>query len=145
MFENCTSLTSIDVSNWDVSNVTYMSGMFGRCTSLTSIDVSNWDVFNVTYMSGMFGRCTSLTSIDVSNWDVSNVTYIDNMFVNCTSLTTIDGWSSLSPNLQDNVDFGANLAKYTPGGAAEAGRTLLTDAVVDGGHAWSITDAGPTA
>jgi hypothetical protein len=52
------------------------------------------------------------------------------------------GWSSLTPNLQNNVNFGANLAKYTPGGAAEAGRVLLTNAVVDGGHNWTINDGG---
>ncbi len=143
----CPNLTTIDVSNWNVSNVTNMMGVFNACESLTTIDVSNWNVSNVTDMTGMFLNCLSLTTIDVSNWNISNVTDMDGIF-NGIPLDTssydalLIGWSSLTPNLQNNVNFGANLAKYTPGGAAEAGRVLLTNAVVDGGHNWTINDGG---
>jgi len=149
-FWNCASLTSIDVSNWNVGKLIGMDTMFGGCSLLTSIDVSNWNVSNVIDMYGVFSDCTSLTNIDVSNWDISNVNNLINMFNN-TPLDTpsydalLIGWSSLSPDLNNSLTLGANLARYTPGGAAEAGRTLLTDAVIDGGHAWSINDAGPTS
>ena len=76
-------LKSIDVSNWDVSNVTDMYCMFDSCLSLESIDVSKWDVRHVKNMSGMFYRCESLESIDVSNWDVRNIRDIKNMFNGC--------------------------------------------------------------
>ena len=76
-------LKSIDVSNWDVSNVTDMYCMFDSCLSLESIDVSNWDVRNVVYMSNMFEDCSSLESIDVSKWDVSNVRNMSDMFKDC--------------------------------------------------------------
>ena len=82
MFQICSSLNKIDVSNWDVSNVTDMKAMFNKCSSLTSIgDLSNWDVSNVTDMSYMFQSCLSLTSIgDLSNWNVSKVTDMSFMF-----------------------------------------------------------------
>ena len=76
-------LESIDVSNWDVSNVKDMYGMFNLCSSLKSIDVSNWDVSNVRSMEGMFYKCNSLEYIDVSNWDVSNVENMFSMFCGC--------------------------------------------------------------
>ena len=37
MFNDCTSLTSLDLSGWNMSNVTSMYNMFRGCTSLTSI------------------------------------------------------------------------------------------------------------
>ena len=42
MFVGCTGLTSIDVSNWDTSNVTNMSMMFSGCTNLTEIYWKNF-------------------------------------------------------------------------------------------------------
>ena len=37
MFSGCTSLTSLDLSGWDTSNVNDMSDMFKNCTSLKTI------------------------------------------------------------------------------------------------------------
>lgn len=71
MFKNCSSLTSIDVSNWDTSNVTSMRYMFDNCSSLTSIDVSNWNTSNVTDMSGMFRGCNNLKLIKTP-YNISN-------------------------------------------------------------------------
>ena len=45
-----------DISNWDTSNVTYMTGMFSGASVFNS-DISNWDTSNVTYMASMFLRC----------------------------------------------------------------------------------------
>ena len=92
-----------DISQWDVSNVTNMSGMF--MYSKFNGDISQWDVSNVTDMSGMFydstfngdisqwdvSNVTSMNSVfydsrfngDISQWDVSNVTYIQNIFKKC--------------------------------------------------------------
>ena len=90
MFSQCQSLTSLDVSNFDTSNVTNMSYMFYLCYSLTSLDLSNWDTSNVTNMYGMFYSCNNLASLDVSNFDTSNVTDMNYMFYNCKSLTSLD-------------------------------------------------------
>ena len=90
MFYNCNSLTSLDVSNWDTSNVTDMSSMFFHCSDLISLDVTNFDTSNVTDMSSMFSYCNSLTSLDLSNWDTSNVTDMSYMFRACNKLTSLD-------------------------------------------------------
>ena len=90
MFQNCSSLTSLDISNFDTSNVTIMDWMFAYCSSLTSLDISNFDTSKVTNMSCMFYNCSSLMSVDLSNFDTSKVTDISYMFFYCSSLTSLD-------------------------------------------------------
>ena len=70
-----------DISSWDVSNVTNMSGMFSGCESFNQ-DISDWDVSNVTNMENMFYNCSKFNQ-DISSWDVSNVKDKHLMFVNC--------------------------------------------------------------
>ena len=74
---------NLDVSSWDVSQVTNMSWMFSGARSVNP-DVSNWDVSQVTNMDSMFIGATSANP-DVSNWDVSQVTNMDSMFRGATS------------------------------------------------------------
>ena len=90
MFNGCSSLTSFDLSNFNTSKVTDMYAMFASCNSLTSLDLSNFDTSKVTDMSSMFGFCQSLTTLDLSNWDTSNVNSTPGMFAGCSSLTTLD-------------------------------------------------------
>ena len=90
MFYNCTSLTSVDTSNWDTSNVINMQAMFQNCRSLTSLDTSNWNTRNVTITSNMLQNCSKLESFDLSNKDCSKVTSTSNMFANCSNIRTID-------------------------------------------------------
>ena len=90
MFWGCKSLQVLNVSNWNVSNVTNMSNMFWGCKSLQTLNVSNWDVSNVKIMKNMFHSCELLQTIDVSNWDVSNVQNMGSMFNNCSSLETLN-------------------------------------------------------
>ena len=89
MFRNCNGLTSLDLSNFDTSNVTSMNWMFYNCNYLTSLDLSNFDTSNVTTMSYMFYKYSGLTSLDLSSFDTSNVTRMDGMFQYC-SLTSLD-------------------------------------------------------
>ena len=79
-FFDCTSLTSLNLSNLDTSNVRNMSNMFYLCTSLTSLNLSNLDTSNVRDMNGMFNGCTSLTSLDLSSFKTSFVTNMEYMF-----------------------------------------------------------------
>ena len=69
------------IGNWDVSNVTDMSGMFANeCEDFHNFnqDISQWDVSNVTDMSYMFSMANF--NQDISQWDVSNVTKMSSMF-----------------------------------------------------------------
>ena len=90
MFSSCSNLPSLNVSNFNTSNVTNMSNMFQNCSSLANLNVSNFDTSNVTNMKAMFSGCNNLPSLDVSNFDTSNVTNMFEMFYNCKNLTSIN-------------------------------------------------------
>ena len=90
MFDGCSNLTSIDLSNFNTNNVNNMKRMFYECSSLTTIDLSNFNTNNVTDMANMFLGCSSLTTIDLSNFNTNNVTNMASMFYECSSLTNID-------------------------------------------------------
>ena len=116
MFYGCSGLTSLDVSNFNTSNVVTMSyavdsvfystapdgrrykwynkymlmGMFAGCSSLTSLDLSSFNTSQVTDMRGLFDGCKSLTSLNVSSFNTSNVKHMDAMFRGCSSLTSLD-------------------------------------------------------
>ena len=112
-------IASLDLSAWDVSQVTTMQSMFaimssGWIGSLTELDVSTWDTSsltdmthmfigvniehldlthfdtsNVTSMFNMFG-VSSFTTLDISTWDTGNVTTISSMFSNARVTNPID-------------------------------------------------------
>ncbi|MCD8027977.1 MAG: BspA family leucine-rich repeat surface protein [Erysipelotrichaceae bacterium] len=56
--------------------------MFQFCELLTSLDLSNFDTSNVTDMNCMFAGCVSLTDLDVTI-DKSSVEDDEDMFYNC--------------------------------------------------------------
>ena len=90
MFLDCNSITKIDLSNFDTSQVTNMYGMFDGCSSLTSLNLSKFDTSKVTDMYRMFYGCSSLTSLNLSNFDTSQVTLMNSMFYGCSSLTSLN-------------------------------------------------------
>ena len=86
-------IDNIDVSNWDVSNVINMEGLFNNCKKF-NCDLSKWDVSNVKDMSYMFYNCGNF-DCDLSNWDVSNVTNMYTMFEGCSKFKGkgLDNWN----------------------------------------------------
>lgn len=140
MFRGAISFND-DISNWDVSNVTNMSGMFDRARSfngdLSSWNVSNvttmkdmfyfannfngnidnWDVSNVISMNSMFSGANSFNG-DLSSWDVSNVTNMHSMFWNATSFNgDISNWDVSNVNFmgfmfRDASSFNQDLSSW---------------------------------
>ena len=99
MFFKCKSLTRLDFSNFNTSNITNMRGMFYYCESLTQLDLNNFNTSHVTNMHEMFSGCESLIQLDLSSFDISNVTNMSDMFFYCEKLTTIyisDKWKTNS-------------------------------------------------
>lgn len=100
MFNNCISLVSLDLSNFDTRNVTSMYAMFCMWNNdsdselennLNSIKFGeNYVTSNVTNMRSMFAGLIKLQNLDVSNFDTSNVTTMYHMFNKCSSLTELD-------------------------------------------------------
>ncbi|MDB7102743.1 bacterial Ig-like domain-containing protein [Enterococcus mundtii] len=61
-------MTSLDISNFDTSSVTYMGEMFYAMTNLTFLDLSNFETPNLTNMMGMFSYA-GIKSLDISNFN----------------------------------------------------------------------------
>lgn len=101
MFYECDSLTNLDLSSLDTSNVIYMGEMFDSCTSLTSLNLSNFNTSNVTDMYCMFNNCYKLTNLDLSNFNTSNVEDMNTMFHECSSLISLDLSNFDTSNVSD--------------------------------------------
>ena len=60
-----------------------MIGMFQECSSLTDVDLSSFNTENTINMNSVFKKCKSLNKIDISNFVSTNVTDMDSMFYEC--------------------------------------------------------------
>ncbi len=103
MFFDCRQITSLDLSRWNVSNVTVLSSGFGemetngrisstsgcfeKCINLKTLNLSGWNTQKVTAMQNMFYGCNKLETIYASDTFVTNqATTYSQMFYNCTAL-----------------------------------------------------------
>ena len=113
MFRGATAFDG-DLSNWNVSSVTHMDGMF-RDTSFDG-DLSSWNVSSVTHMDDMFRGATAFDG-DLSNWNVSSVTSMAAMFNGATSFNqSLSSWNvssvkSMSQMFRD-TSFDGDLSSW---------------------------------
>ncbi|MDA9676307.1 BspA family leucine-rich repeat surface protein [Flavobacteriaceae bacterium] len=113
----------IDISSWDVSNVTTMKNMFVSLSSncndaagdngpvfLTfNQDIGNWNVSKVTDMNGVFSRNHKFNQ-DIGNWNVSMVTDMSNMFNSAFAFNQdISGWDVSKVTEMTTLFSGATL------------------------------------
>ena len=110
-------IDNIDVSNWNVSNVTNMEGLFNNCKKF-NCDLNKWDVSNVKDMSYMFYNCGNF-DCDLSNWDVSNVTNMYTMFEGCSKFKGkgLENWDvskveNISYMFFDCINFDCDLSNW---------------------------------
>lgn len=105
MFDECTSLETLDWGSFDTSNVTTMMLMFRKCGQLASIDLSGFKTGNVISINQMFQDCTSLTELDLSGFDTSSLEKMSTAFGGCASLTSINlnGFSASKVEIMQGV------------------------------------------
>ena len=84
---------NIDISRWDVSNVTNMKRLFYGCRNF-NCDLSLWDVSNVKDMNRMFMKCVSFDCKGLKNWDVNNVEDMSYMFAYSGFNEDISNWNT---------------------------------------------------
>ena len=93
LFRNCTNLVDIKgIENWDTTLLSNAMQVFDGTSSLTTIDLSGWNMDNITETSWMFQNCTSLTEIKgIENWTFEKVTRrAKEMFKNTPKLKVIN-------------------------------------------------------
>ena len=115
-FTNLTTIEGIEYLNTE--NVTNMNSMFDRCSALTSLDLTNFNTAKVTDMRYMFMGCNALTTIFVSDKFVtSQVTKSVEMFHMCINLIgAIEYDGSKSDHNYANYEIGY----FTPKGGFHA-------------------------
>ncbi|WP_338216461.1 BspA family leucine-rich repeat surface protein [Companilactobacillus muriivasis] len=91
VFAKLTNVTTIDVTNLDVSESMTLGDMFYRDSNLTNIiGLDTWDTSKCESMNDMFSNDYALTNLDVSKFDTSSVTGMNYMFLSCKSLESLD-------------------------------------------------------
>ena len=100
-FGGCDGLLSIPTDSPDISNlnITGTNKMFFGCSSLTSLDLSNWT--NTSNFSGsghsMLYGLQKCTSINLTGFDTSNLTNCQDFMAHCGR--TAGGCTVVAPNL----------------------------------------------
>ena len=106
MFNGCSALKSLDLTNFNTAKVTDMSFMFNGCSALTSLDLTKFNTAKVVNMGNMFYGCSALTSLDLTNFNTAKVVNMNNMFYGCSALTTIYASDKF---VTDNVSNGSDM------------------------------------
>ena len=95
-----------DISDWDVSNVVNMSGMFTGAVAFNQ-PLEKWDTSAVNDMSGMF-TFAALFNQPLEKWDVSNVTTMVSMFIGAESFNQPLGkWNTASVTSMNSMFYDA--------------------------------------
>ena len=116
LFSDCRSLRIIDgIEKWKLTKGN-LNRLFNNCSSLTELDLSSWDTHG-SAMSHMFYGCSNLKTIYVSGLWTNRYesTYVndDNMFTGCSSLVGGNGTAYNSNNT--NWRFACIDTEDTPG------------------------------
>ena len=104
LFQGCTSLTSIDISNFNTENVISMAALFEGCSSLTSLNLSNINTDRVQFMFYMFNNCKSLKYLDISSFSDNS----SSSFFNFSSSLPSSG------QIKVNKHFFERIKEYIP-------------------------------
>lgn len=91
MFQNCSNISSLNLSSFDMSNVTNIQCLFQNCSSLSSLTLPNQYV-NITDMTAAFSGCSSLTSLTIpDNWDTTQALNSSSVFSDELNTITVGG------------------------------------------------------
>lgn len=104
VFSNLKNVTTIDVTNLDVSSARTLGSMFSDDNKLTEIiGLGTWKTSETTWFSSMFYNDSSLKKLDLSNFDTSKSNSFSSMFMNCHSLEYLN-ISGFDTSGSENLD-----------------------------------------
>ena len=86
MFDGCKNLKFIKgIEDIDTGKATSMEGMFNQCSSLEYLDVSNWNIGLLKNTESMFDGCENLKTVNgIEKWDFDHQIRANyNMFFGC--------------------------------------------------------------
>ena len=110
LFYNFSNTVTLDFDNLvTTDNVTNMASMFRGCSKLEGkLDLSNFNIQNVTTIQGILSLCTSLQSVKINDWDALKLINVKEIFYN-SIIKEIEMNNFNAPLLTDiNNIFGTN-------------------------------------
>ena len=111
---NAQYIESIDLSNFDWSNVTSYESFFNGCSSLKKVIFPNSKTPSLTKIDSMFNGCSSLLEVDLTKFNMGEITNLNNLLNGCKSLKAINiqGINLMSVTSTENIFEGINPLKY---------------------------------
>lgn len=82
-----TTVETLDVSDWDLSETTNIAGLFANLRVNRIVGLDSWNTEHITNMNQLFYSCSLSDYSDVYNWNISNVTDIAQMFGSSNAVT----------------------------------------------------------
>jgi len=84
-----------DLNFISFKNIDDMEGLFDSRKE-PWIDISDWDMSKVRYVGGMFKNCKQLSYIgEITDWDIDNIKDLDEMFDNCPKMNRSEDYQDL--------------------------------------------------
>ena len=111
MFNKCYKLKEIKgINSFSTPELTYTELMFNECNELEFLDLSKFNIANITDMSFMFNKCYKLKEIKgINNFDIdyikNNEIITDHMFDECNQLKNCDKLISALKNRQPTTEY----------------------------------------
>lgn len=140
MFENTPQLTTLNISGWQMPNLTTAANFLNNLTAdnqagnsqLATIDTSQWVSDVLTDLSGAFAGNSGLTDLNLGQIGTSHVTTMANMFYQDRSLSEVDNypkWDVSNVTDFDNLFNGTafttlNFEAWTPNASATMNQML---------------------
>ena len=90
MFNDCESLTSLNLSSFNTADVTEMRAMFRKCKALTALDLSSFNISKVIDMEAMFEGNDNLADLNISSFKTTLPVNLGATFKNCASLVELN-------------------------------------------------------
>ena len=117
LFSNCRRAQSIKFGGlFSTESCTDFGQLFIGCSSLTSLDLSTWDMSNAVSTADMFNSCTNLETILVGDrFILDNVTNSSTMFRDNTNLVGAKGTAYNDSNPKDKTYAHIDNAPTDPG------------------------------
>ena len=90
-FAGCSSLETVNLTNFNTSEVQQMEFFFSGCTNLQNIKgFENLNTSSLSKTAGMFLGCQNLKSVNLSAFQLNNITEKNGMFIDNPSLESLD-------------------------------------------------------
>ena len=101
LFNGLKKVTDLDLSGLDVKRVNNIGSLFARNPGLISLNLSGWQLDSVHDMSYMFNQLHALNTLNLTGFTTKNVVDMNHMFNECHNLTALDLSSFDTRNVTD--------------------------------------------